>query len=148
MIELLITLIGAFTWLGYETNWLTVRLPHGEAKPKQAGYRFYSTLSKGKYHVKADHKGGNIEWSTYGDMPLNGHKVYDIIVSPGISVVLCGWDWLDQHCADMVDYQPKVELMTGGVHYKMTIKARNILNEVMKANKLTKKDKLRYTIAP
>lgn len=29
MIALIITMIIAFTWLGYETNWMTIRLVYG-----------------------------------------------------------------------------------------------------------------------
>ncbi len=142
MITALTIISLAFTWLLYESDWLRVNLAE-LAKLNCAGYRFYSTLSRGKYHGKAEHRGGNIEW-VYNDYPKNGNKIYDIIVSPGINNVLCGWEWLDKHCADLVDYQLGIEMNMGGVRYKMHIKAPNILKDVMKANRLSKAEKLQY----
>ena len=143
MIALIITGL-AFVWLGYETDWMRVRLRAGELKVKRAGYRVYSTLSKRKCLGTAIHKGGNIEWQKYTDVPVNGDKVYDIVVSAGLDNVLCGFDWLDRHCADLVDYEPKVEMLMGGVRYNMTIKQPAIIKDIMRVNKLTRKQKLAY----
>ena len=132
----------ALSWLGYETKWLAVRLLVGElAKPKYARYKAYNSLTKRKfYDGRALHEGNNYP---EGYSP-NGEPEYMIILNPGIDGILCGWDWLNEHCAGMVDYQPKIEMNMGGVRYNMTIKQPAIIKDVMKANHLTKKQKLAY----
>jgi len=131
----------SFTWLLWETDCLCIRLLVGElAKPKYARYEVYNSFSKRKYYTSRLRDGGNLP----ADYSPNGEPCYQIILNLGIKDILCGWEWLDEHCADMVDYQPDLQMNLGGIRYNMTIKQPSILKDVMKANKLTKKQKLAY----
>lgn len=55
---------------------------------------------------------------------------------------LCGWDWLRDTMH--VIPEPKVEMQIGGVRYSMTIKQPTIIKDVMRVNKVNKKQKLAY----
>lgn len=142
MIPTIIILLGALYWLLKETDYLRVRLLVGaESKPKYARYKAYNSLTKRKYYDGGTlHEGNNYP---EGYSP-NGEPEYQIVLNPGIDNILCGWDWLNYHVADMVDYQPKVEMAIGGVRYNMTIKQPAIIKDVMRVNHLTRKQKLEY----
>jgi len=43
-----------------------------------------------------------------------------------------------------VGYEPRVEMNTGGVRYAMNIKQPSAIKDIMKANKLTKAQRLAY----
>ena len=136
--ELLI-LIGAFIWLGYETDWMRVRLLAG-AEKHIAEYVVCQSL-------KGNRSGTYLRVGTNdgtGNHPFSEVTHYQVFVHPGITDILCGWDWLDKHCGDLVDYQPKVTMSMAGVRYNMTIKDTSIIKDIMKANKLTRKQKLAY----
>uniref|UniRef100_A0A6M3IDV6 Uncharacterized protein n=1 Tax=viral metagenome TaxID=1070528 RepID=A0A6M3IDV6_9ZZZZ len=137
-----ITIIGlAFYWLLLESDYLRIRLMIGEpSTPKYARYKAYNAMSKRKYYSGSIHEGNNYPV----DYSPNGEQEYTIVLNPGIDNILCGWEWLDKHCADLVDYQPDIYLETGGVRYSMTIKQPSILKDVMRVNKLTKKQKQAY----
>ena len=142
MITTIIIMSLAFSWLGYETDWMRIRLPIGDRLiPKYARYEVYQGLKKRTvfWGDLAIYEGYNCQ-----NDERNGEPTYYIFLSPGVKSVLCGWDWLNEHCADMVDYQPKVEMNMGGVRYNMTIKQPSIIKDIMKANKLTRKQKLAY----
>lgn len=142
MLATIIVIALALSWMVYETDFMRVRLLVGEpAKPKYARYKVYNSSSRKT--LKPDyrlHEGDNYP---EGYSP-NGEPEYIIVLNPGIDNVLCGWEWLNKHCADLVDYQPKVQMLTGGVKYDMTIKEPSIIKDVMRVNKLTKKQKLAY----
>ncbi len=143
MIATIIIVSLAMTWLGYESDWMRVRLLVGEpVKPKYARYKAYNMLRKGKprWNDSPIYEGNNY---LEGYSP-NGEPEYIVVLNPGITDVLCGWEWLDKHCASMVDYQPKIYLDLDGVRYNMTIKKSSALNEVMKANHLTRKQQIAY----
>lgn len=143
MIVSIIIILASFYWLLRETDYLRVKLLAGlEATPKYARYKAYNILKSRKpnWRDTAIHEGDNYP---AGYSP-NGEPEYNIVLTPGINNILCGWDWLNKHVADMVDYQPKVEMTTGGVKYNMTIKQPAIIKDIMKANHLTKKQKLAY----
>jgi hypothetical protein len=132
-------MIGMFGYLLHETDWLKVNLI---AKPKYARYEVYNIL-KCRHPRCGDRpirQGGNLP---DGYTP-NGEPTYTIILSPGVNGVLCGWNWLNEHCADLVDYKPRIEMAIGGVKYNMHIKQPAIIKDIMRANKLTKKQKLAY----
>ena len=123
---------------------MRVRLLIGEIiKPQYARYEVYNKLKKKRVYWgdTTIHKGGNMP----KDYSPNGEPTYHIILSPGVSGVLCGFAWLDKHCADMVGYQPKVEMTMGGVRYKMVIKAPAIIKDIMKVNKIPKRERLAYS---
>jgi hypothetical protein len=142
MIPTIIILLGALYWLLKETDWLRIRLLVGEpVKPKYARYKAYNALTKRKfYDGGALHEGNNYP----GGYSPNGEPEYIVVLNPNITDILCGWEWLDKHCAAMVDYQPKVEMAIGGVRYSMTIKQTAIIKDVMRVNHLTRKQKLAY----
>lgn len=143
MITAIIIISLGFGWLLIETDFMRVRLPVGKAaKPKYARYKAYNILRKGKptWYDKPIYEGNNYP---EGYSP-NGEPEYTVILNPGIDNVLCGWQWLDQHCASMVDYQPRLDMAIGGVRYNMVIKQPAIIKDIMKANKLTKKQRLAY----
>jgi len=139
----MIALIGialAFIWLLRETDYLRIRLPMGAdippVPPKPAQYRAYNSLRKKKHYEIEIHHGSNQE--------VPDGPTYHIVLDPGVTEPLCGWDWLDKHVGDLVDYQPRVQMQLAGVRYDMTIKAPGILDQVMKANKLSKQERARY----
>jgi len=139
MLVSLILIILSFSWLFYETKCFSVRLPYGKDKPKLARYKVYHILKNRKPNGKDSiiHEGGNLP-EGYSS---NGEPVYNIILSPAIEP-MCGYDWLNQHCADMVGFENKIEMNLANVRYKMTIKEPSILNDVMRVNRLTKQQKL------
>lgn len=125
----------ALAWMFWELRfWLRDGLIIGKTETKYARYQVCNALRNHKAAFKI--QGGNLP---EGQSP-NGEPLYDIVLSPGVDNVLCGWDWLNQHCADMVDYQPHVTMNIAGVRYNMTVKQPAILKDVMKANKLTKRE--------
>lgn len=125
MIGCLIVVGLAFVWLGYETEWMTVRLPCGAIPIRSAQYIVHYTLGRSKWN-------GNCR---VGGTVRNFDKTYDIFLSPGIDNILCSWEWLDEHCADLVDYQPLLEISAYGVTHKMHIKTptTNLLKDISKA---------------
>lgn len=137
-----IIFIPFFIWLLKETNWLRINLCY-IPEPKQAIYRIHYKL-KGKAKDDAIIRGNlpNID-SIHSTRWLDDTIAqYDVYLSPGINNVLCGWQWLDAHCADQIDYTPKVYLATGnGVRYTMTIKQPEIIPAIMKVNRMTSKQK-------
>jgi hypothetical protein len=58
----------------------------------------------------------------------------------GVQNPMCGWGYAYQYR----DYQPeyKVEMNLANVRYKMTVKDQGVFKDIMKANKLTKSQKL------
>ena len=142
MILTILTIALALIWLGKETDWLRVRLLIGKDKPKVfAQYRAFNSLKKKKYYEVEVHAGSN------ADEPQG--TMYTVVLDPGITDPICGWDWLDKHVADLVDYTPRVELQLAGIKYDMTIKPagieQGIMDKVMKVNKLSKQEKLKYS---
>ncbi len=129
----------AFLWLTRETECFTIRLLVGPYHPNLASYKVYQILRtrKPSYSDSPIHEGGNLP---EGYRP-NGEPVYQVVLSPGVASVLCGFDWLDQHCADMVEYQPQVSMTLDNVRYAMRIKDPSVIKDVMKANHMTKKEK-------
>lgn len=142
MIAAIIIIGLALYWLAIETDYLRVRLLVGKpAPPKYARYKVYNSMGKGrKYYTSPIYEGDNYP----PDYSPNGEPEYNIILSPGINGVLCGYDWLNKHCAALVDYAPDLYLATGGVRYTMHLKQPTILKDVMKANKLKKAERLAY----
>lgn len=133
----------SYYWLLRETDWLRVRLLVGKEKPKVfAQYKAYNSFKKKKTYEVELHFGSNSE------EPTPDMICYNVVLDPGITEPLCGWAWLDKHCADMVDFTPNVYLDMVGVRYNMTIKpqgvSEGILGKVMKVNKVSKQQKLKY----
>lgn len=112
------------------------------AKRQYASYKAYNTIGakrrRSSYSDRSLHSGGNFR----KDHSRNGAPEYDIILNPGIRGVLCGWGWLNRHCADLVNYKPEVFMTIGNVRYTMTIERLAIIKDIMKANHLTRKQKV------
>ncbi len=137
MVLLIVAISLMFGYLLYETKGLTIRLLVGIETPiipKYARYKVYSS-AKGNSKSYTGITGNNYP----EDYSPNGEPEYNIFLSPGIDNILCGWKWLDKHCADLVDYQPKVYMAIGNIRYNMTIRQPSIIKDVMKVNKLSKK---------
>lgn len=137
-----VNIVFAMAWLLIETDFLRVRLLVGKEAPKLfAQYKVFTGLKTRKvYDVQIRH-GANYPLTECRTGPL-----YTIVFNPGITEPLCGWQWLDQHCADLVGFAYKVDLQIGTVKYKMIIKKAGIFAEVMKANKaLAKQERLNMT---
>ncbi len=134
----IIWMLAGFAWLGYEIykypNYIEV------LQPKYARYEVYHALKSHTLGHTPLLEGGNLP----EDYSPNGEPCYTIVLSPGIDGVLCGYTWLDNHCADLVDYEPEVNMHIGGVRYSMHIKQPSIIKDIMRVNKLTKKQKLAY----
>ena len=141
MIPTILAIILSFYWLLRETDFLRVRLQIGADKiepPKPARYVAYNSMTKKKHYTVELRTGSNVEEP---DGPT-----YTVVFNPGITEPLCGWDWLDKHVGDLVDYQPRVQMAIGGVQYDMTIKASGVMDQVMRANKLSKQERIKYAM--
>ena len=125
MITFIIIMSLAFIWLGYEADWMRVRLLIGVDKT-MAG-RWCDA-----FHFK-------MSWFDYTRIPLNlepiaryGH--YNIELSPGVGV-MCGQKWLDKHYHDLDNYEPKVELYFGnGYRQTFTLRKPELMLKIMKIN--------------
>ena len=137
MITTIILLALAFGWLLWETDYLRVQLYIGKLTPKYARYKVYNKLSNRKptYGDTLLYEGDNYP----ADYSPNGEPEYYILLSPGVKGVLCGYDWLNEHCANMVDYKPQVFMTIGNIRYNMTINKPSVIKDIMKANHLTRK---------
>ncbi len=136
MIATLCFIALVFLALMKETGWLRIRLLVGADKPpKYARYKVYNSLTAKKYYHDSIHNGDNYP----ADYSPNGEPEYNIVLNPGIDNVLCGWEWLNAHVADCVDYKPEVFMNIGNVRYTMLIKQPSIIKDVMRVNHLTKK---------
>ena len=138
MLATIIIVSLAFYWLLRETDYLRIHLIRGSiSKPAFAKYKVYTSLSKAnKKHYEVEvHAGGNVPEDFDGP-----YHTYNIVLSPGVDNVLCGWEWLDQHVADLEHYTPKVDMTIGNVRYNMTIKQPTIIKDIMRANHMTKRE--------
>lgn len=109
----------ALLWLAYETDYMRVR------------------LLVGKLAVVYERK----SWGELKPWIITKHHPFWLRHPDNMSP-LCGLAWLENTMHVIPEY--KIELNTGGVHYKMNIKTHSILKEVMKANRLTKAQRLAY----
>ena len=125
MIELIITIGLALIWLGYETNWMTIRLPYGADIPPA----IYTTWDMLK--------------------PYRPDKQYPFWVRcPDAMSPLCGWDYINN--ARHIVPQYKIEIAAFGVRNKITLKdggnAKLLKDISTAALKATKAQKLAYAI--
>ena len=107
----LLLLIPAFLWLGYETQWLTIRLLVGDLPEPivEFEYKEWDALW---------------DWGAWGKITKGAHN------EP-----LCGWDWIKNNLQVVPVY--KIELYYGnGYRQTMTLKnpAGKILREAIKIN--------------
>lgn len=115
MIDLIITMLLAFTWLLYETDWMRVRLPVG-ILPEPIKYQTKTWEELKPWNPTLKH------------YPM--WVVYPSNISP-----LCGWDWLKNTAHIIPQYHIELNFGTG---YKQTINlkapSQSIIKEVMKVN--------------
>lgn len=126
MITSLIIIAIAFVWLGYETDWLTVRLLSGAIKAP----RYYS---RSEIHELAK----RIGW-TY--KLHKGADYFSALAKEWITPIT-GWDWIFEHEHDLDDYQPLILLRMNGNRYAMTVKKLSVLKDIIKVNATTHKPK-------
>jgi len=108
MIPALITIVLAFLWLGYESDWLRVRLPVGpEPQPAPDLERIDFETCKSRYGTK------------------------QLQFSPGIDEPLCGWEWLQNNTHPVP--RVAVSFSSGGVRYHWNIKDCDILKDALTA---------------
>ena len=159
MIGCLIVFALAYFWLLLETDFLRVRLicgkipakisikllpspkpvlllPIGITRPKAARYQVFNCLRPSK-NLDPIHEGSNIPEDKEKDFEVTTYQIY---LSPGIEP-MCGYEWLDKHCADVLDFQQSIEMNLGNVRYTMTIKKPEVIKDIMRVNKLSKSEK-------
>ncbi|MFA5153239.1 MAG: hypothetical protein WC554_11810 [Clostridia bacterium] len=139
MIATILIVSLAFYWLLRETDYFRIHLIRGAIPVKAkayAAYKAYSTLSRKKTYEVPIYTGDNIP----DDIEAEGFRTYNIVLSPGVDNVLCGWDWLNQHVADLENYNPKVYMSIGNVRYDMVIKDPSIIKDIVRVNHLTKRE--------
>jgi len=124
MLEALITVLIALTWLGHETEWLTVRLPVGKASQQEPDtIQLYQTWLEDAFPLRLVRLDWEVCKARYGTKQLQ--------FSPGIDSPLCGWDWLENntHPIPQVD----VSFTSGGVRYHWQVKDLGILKDAISA---------------
>ena len=125
MITSFLIIAIALTWLGWETNWLTVRLPIGSIPELPELKRITWGQIVGSLCGRRDK-----------DKP-------NFVRLPRYYEPLCGWEWL--RTTLHVVPETHVEMELGNVRYNMTIRDPGIIKGIMRANHLTRKEKLAYT---
>lgn len=163
MIATIIIIGLAFTWLGYETNWMRVRLlAGGLVKPTpipvtlkqwQTVFRPYRSLKELDFiapmvysHKPVKHTGycvyrTSVKQHTYPE-------IYSIYLSPNTDA-LVSRQWLDKHWADLEDYHPTVELYFGnGYKQTFTLRKPKLMKQIIKINTGKKYFKHLVTLAP
>lgn len=138
----------AFIWLGYESDWMTIRLYKGKATIKKVPlarlwfqtFHWFKPYKNTNFFPKEypSFKRDMINYRIIPSSILKGHKwddTYNIYVSPGIRDVLCGTDWLDEHWNDLKDYAPQVELYFGnGYRQTFTLKKPELMGKIVHIN--------------
>ncbi len=162
----LIIIALAFIWLGYETEWLTVRLlvGSGQVDYPSSPYSFGRWLKEFDFHF-ANPFIGQPDYSQVPQPKLgfvftalncrnSWSDRYTIELSAGVEnnkePVLCGKKWLNKHWNDLVDYKPQIEISAYGVTHKMTLKSADtkLLRDIAKATmKVSRIEKKRYALA-
>lgn len=112
MIALVVTLILALTWLGYETDWMQVRLSIGVIEVVSNGYKFKS-------------------WNELKPYNPNFRSYPMWLTHPDNMTPLCGLDWLENTMHIIPEC--RIELNHSGVKYNMTIKEPAIIKSVVSA---------------
>ncbi len=114
MIALIATIIMALAWLGYETDWMRVRLPVGVTAPV-----IELEVRKPWDYFKAKIWNPNF-------------KLYPMwLTHPTVMDPICGWDWLENTMHIIPEC--RIELNHSGVRYNMTIKEPSIMRSVVTA---------------
>jgi len=123
MIAAIIITGMALYWLARETRWFTIRLLVG-CEPVIIEYERKSWK----------------ELEPRGKISMKQYPFW--LCFPEHMTPLCGLDWLNNTMHVIPEY--KIYMAIGGCRYNMTIKKDNVLKDVMRVNRLTKKQKLAY----
>lgn len=87
----------ALTWLLYEADWLTVRLPIGPMGRALVG----KTVKL--FHCAVNNQVGvTTREDGVPDMPKKNDRTI-LLLRPGIEEPVCGWDWLLNHAHPLVE---------------------------------------------
>ena len=125
MIATIIVIGLAFTWLGYETDWIRVRLLIGSS---------LSPLDRWCNEFHLSPKYFDFVWVPLEFSAVPSYKQYKIELSPGVTV-MCGQKWLDKHYHDLDNYEPRVELYFGnGYRQTFTLKKPELMKQIIKIN--------------
>ena len=126
MIATLIIIGLAFAWLGYETDWMRVRLVNG-ATQKPFPDRWCD-----EFHLSP--KYFDFTWVPLEFSIAPHYRHYNIELSPGVTV-MCGQKWLDKHYHDLDNYEPQVELYFGnGYKQTFTLRKPELIKQIVKIN--------------
>ena len=120
MLGVLAVIAAAYIWLGYETDWLRVRLLVGPEPIKAEPI---------KPKVYYSHKS---IWDLKQDL---AHQ-YSYKLSPGVEEVLCGWNWLFDNVHNLDTWLPTFELSINGSTHKLALtpETKGIVKEIMLIN--------------
>jgi hypothetical protein len=137
MLACIIIVSLALYWLLRETDYFRIHLIRGEIKKHIPAYAAYKVMAgKSRDYAVNICTGSNIP----EDTDVKEYHTYNIVLSPGVNNVLCGYDWLNKHVADLENYNPQVYMSIGNVNYTMTIKKPEIIKDIMRVNHLTKRE--------
>jgi hypothetical protein len=145
MIALIVTLVGLFTWLLKETDWLRIRLPQYAPSHPCSTLLYAQWLSEFNMYHQSYYGGVNdfVALPEYQNkrefigfvISHNGKRDYNryvIHLSPGITDILPGMGWLDSHWNDLRDYEPTVYIKIDGLQSLMHLRNTAVLKAVIK----------------
>lgn len=144
MIPTLIIIGLAFIRLGYETDWMRVRLLVGPHAPvieqpnpqwlEQFNIRKERFIAPLDYSSSPNAKKGYIVYQTFINRTSDARHKYLIQLSPNTNS-LVSKQWLDEHWNDLADYHPTVELYFGnGYRQTFTLKKPELIKQIIKIN--------------
>jgi hypothetical protein len=150
MIPTIIILALAFYWLLIETDYLRVNLlaqPVDYRKLWLETFDEYYHNLEGLLTDKHEYNEDYIHYTPHGYTIVQSLKnkaksngTYQILLSPCVEDTLCGKDWLDKHWNDLADYKPEIYLAIGDIKYNMTVRNPEIIKDVMRVNRLSRKE--------
>lgn len=144
----------AFTWLLYETNYLTIRLALYGSLP-DFPERWFKTFDLCQREIDSFDKTdiplsnpdyepiehiGYVIYETLSNRVKYNHNQYQIGMSPSVEP-MCGKDWLEENWDNLADYKPEIFMNIGNVKYDMLIKKPDVIKDIMRANKLSKQER-------
>ena len=110
MIAILIIIGLTFAWLGYETDWMRVRLPIGQVQ-------IIETIPDIVERYVPWDNWNHCHWPSWFNF-----------TDP-----ICGWEWIKSR--EHIIPECRLEMTYGGVHHTMTIKDTKIIKLVVTAMK-------------
>lgn len=122
-VYILIWVVASFVWLGYESNWMRIKL--------LVGIPFKPAIPCTREEIIKLRRELFPAPTIRNKWPL-GSYIWGGVMEP-----MCSWEFIRDH----KDFNPEfnIELVFPGVRYNMIIQAPAILNKIMKVNRFTKK---------